>query len=637
METPIPANTDTAFDHGSQTQCKTCHDDIYAQWETSTMKYGAVSPTFRTLEQIGNTTLGGALAKDGGRTEEGLAVNTSLFCQKCHSPIGVIKDEFKAFDANGPTPSVAGLTKGALDGVTCTVCHNTFSNDTEFTSNRFTSNKVGITQGIANAALNIDIFSDYYFVQGPGDGHTRANGFPFDPGSPNANGVSGQTNAISNSQFCGGCHDVRTNPPAPLSTAVTEDDENFLRLENLFTEWERSTYNPKTTNEAFKNDGIEGRCQDCHMSSYPYRYELLTEKWVFDPKAKPDTSGDNITHYFTGVDIALADNTLSNKIGEAAEDFAAQDIGNTFDKKGFPSSPRQRRDDLLKRAVELKADVPFLHSSKVLPLTVTLENTGTGHHVPSGFSQERQMWIEVLVVDANNKVVYHSGYTKDTTSPSDTGFGNGAIADIEYNASYIQQTSQSMNDLFNLDVRLNPSNFEVTDDSIVETADGQHLRYGKDQNLRNDHDHPANLGLVFFGNEFKRNGEEVFSPFLANEMDNSHSLPPLEPRTYDYDIPLVREQGLDPYAYPLTITTKLNFRQFPPRFLRGLIEFDAQHNNGNDQILNSGNQNSNAALKGKGLEILQRNHIIEMASQTFTVNDPNKNLGSVYKRFFSTQ
>jgi hypothetical protein len=49
------------------------------------------------------------------------------------------------------------------------------------------------------------------------------------------------------------------------------------------------------------------------------------------------------------------------------------------------------------------------HSGSSLQIPVTLENTGAGHRVPAGFSQERETWVELVVTDGRGALVYEVG------------------------------------------------------------------------------------------------------------------------------------------------------------------------------------------------------------------------------------
>jgi hypothetical protein len=44
-----------------------------------------------------------------------------------------------------------------------------------------------------------------------------------------------------------------------------------------------------------------------------------------------------------------------------------------------------------------------------LEIPIRIENVGAGHRVPAGFSQEREVWVEMTVTDARGDVVYQVG------------------------------------------------------------------------------------------------------------------------------------------------------------------------------------------------------------------------------------
>lgn len=187
----------------------------------------------------------------------------------------------------------------------------------------------------------------------------------------------------------------------------------------------------------------------------------------------------------------------------------------------------------------------------ILSISVGVTNVGAGHNIPSGFSQERQMWIELTVSDSNGNDIYKSGYLVDSAHP-ETGelTPDGNLHD---------------EDLQNYSVTLDP----VTGRNIGMT-------HGPDYNERLN---GVNLGLVNFGNEFISyddvTGEEVeeYLPFAAEHMNNSISIPPLQTRTNTYDIQLpAGVQG------PVTVRARLLFRAFPPRFLRFLAAQTARFN-----------------------------------------------------------
>lgn len=266
------------------------------------------------------------------------------------------------------------------------------------------------------------------------------------------------------------------------------------------------------------------------------------------------------THYFTGVDIALTPPAMG---------FPGQDDPGA-DAFGNPIGQMQRRDALLKSAATINLHGPdTVIAGGELQISVDVTNVGTGHNLPSGFSQERQCWVEVIVKDGNGDTIYESGYLKDKPHP-ETGemSADGNLHD---------------EDLDNVDVVLGPLGNVIS------------LAHGDDYDQRHG-DHPVNTGLRNFGNEFERlnpdtgEHEEIFIPFGATHMNNSFSLPPLTTEKVLYDVSIAAGT-----PGPLYVTARLRFRPFPPRFLRLL----AQHR---------------PDLVDEAL--VDRNVIVEMASAT---------------------
>lgn len=150
------------------------------------------------------------------------------------------------------------------------------------------------------------------------------------------------------SEFCGSCHNV-TNP------------ENVV-VEQTYSEWNRIPL-----------ASMAYQCQGCHMPTY------AGEAAVGGPPREVHR------HFFAGVDVPLVD---------------------------FPDADLQRQmtEELLKSA----ANLSLTHSATTNPgdtlaLTVQVQNTRTGHDLPSGVTAERQMWVAVVARDDGGRVLYQSG------------------------------------------------------------------------------------------------------------------------------------------------------------------------------------------------------------------------------------
>jgi hypothetical protein len=102
-------------------------------------------------------------------------------------------------------------------------------------------------------------------------------------------------------------------------------------------------------------------------------------------------------HYFSGVDLPLADEFVSGLVSEL-----------TVDAAGIPLGARQRRDLLLAASVRMSVEGSALRGS-VLEIPLVVENVGAGHRVPAGFSQERELWVHLRVTDASGSLVYEVG------------------------------------------------------------------------------------------------------------------------------------------------------------------------------------------------------------------------------------
>lgn len=103
------------------------------------------------------------------------------------------------------------------------------------------------------------------------------------------------------------------------------------------------------------------------------------------------------SHYFTSVDVPL---TPSFDLSFAND--------RTLDARGVPLGLRPRRDLLLARSFRFAIEGPR-RTGRTLEVPVVLENVGAGHRVPAGFSQEREVWVELRVLDARGDVVYEVG------------------------------------------------------------------------------------------------------------------------------------------------------------------------------------------------------------------------------------
>lgn len=160
-------------------------------------------------------------------------------------------------------------------------------------------------------------------------------------------------NRRESSDMCGSCHDIVT--PAGV------------HLERTFTEWQASVFGNEATG------GLS--CAHCHMT---------TRRGVAaDVPGVPlrEVNG----HRMPGVDVALTDWPFHDEhVAEVSKAISGTAIGqlcvDVFDPAAFE---------------------------------VTLENAFAGHSFPSGATQDRRLWVELVAYDAADEVIFESGRVAD--------------------------------------------------------------------------------------------------------------------------------------------------------------------------------------------------------------------------------
>jgi hypothetical protein len=165
---------------------------------------------------------------------------------------------------------------------------------------------------------------------------------------------------LAEPDFCGACHDV-TNPLLKTKTRIGGEIPDMNHpIERTYTEWYWSGYRDEET------------CQDCHQ---PMTFEgaQIDQVWRGDPYGY--TVPKRVESYRMA---AEANRTFMKESAEV----------------GFVETP-----------VDLK---------KGKDVTVKVKVTNhTGHKLPTGFSEGRQMWIHIRAVDGSGKLLFEDGILKD--------------------------------------------------------------------------------------------------------------------------------------------------------------------------------------------------------------------------------
>jgi hypothetical protein len=159
-------------------------------------------------------------------------------------------------------------------------------------------------------------------------------------------------NEQESASLCGSCHDIV--------------NAHGLELERTFQEWRRSSY-AKPATEGGRT------CGGCHM----------------DERRGPASNQPGApmrsvhSHSWPGVDVALEE---------------------------FPQKKEQR--EQVQSLLDKSVDSGLCVSSKggTIELNVGLRNSAAGHAFPSGASQDRRLWLEIVAKRAG-EIVFHTGKT----------------------------------------------------------------------------------------------------------------------------------------------------------------------------------------------------------------------------------
>lgn len=436
-------------EHTGANDCQTCHPRQVQEWRRSVMGHSAKSPLFQALEilieeQVARSNdcpHGAGILRRAGSVgacrdpNTGIAITGSggaLWCVNCHTPRENLEQTLAAWDGLSPVsasrkPLRDSLPEAAMQGIDCGFCHqvrgpvlpgNTRSG--RYEGNPFwTSTQTGQQfsmrpedragkPGIANSGYFLD---PTIFLAGLGGATERlAGGVHQQLTDPAAREY------LRSSEFCGSCHDVRIFGSDAIAA---RRGENFKRLRNAYSEWQQWAQTERAAGRE------PASCQDCHMSTYPGVCLPTKDADAIDssnsalaracppgttfsartPGSYPEAgaatgSGQGrpvTTHYFSGVDIPLAD--------EFPEDLIEH---HGLDAAGVPLGAAARRDLLLGKTFRFEVDNPR-RQGDALQIPIVLENTGAGHRVPAGFSQEREFWVHLRVTDNSGATVYEVG------------------------------------------------------------------------------------------------------------------------------------------------------------------------------------------------------------------------------------
>ena len=342
--------------------CAMCHGNLIdeagndvsndAQWRSTMMANAAKDPLWQ--------------AKISSEIERNPHVKDIIEekCSRCH--MGMARYQAKVDNTPVTVLGTMGfldpnhyLHEAAMDGVSCTLCHQ-IQSDNLGEIGSFTGKYIIDKDSVRP---NRTIFGP--FVDPLQNPMQRNTGFiPMDH-APNFQ--------LADSAHCGTCH--------TLYTPALDKDGNDLHFEfpeqTTYLEWLNSDFATQTT------------CQECHLPEAVGSVVISNR-----PRNLPGRTPFGQHHYVGGNSIMV--NLLK---------VNADTLGATADAVHFDNTLDLTLTQLEQNTAKITASAS--RTGDALSVTVDVENLA-GHKLPSGLPS-RRCWLYVVVTDANKNTIFESG------------------------------------------------------------------------------------------------------------------------------------------------------------------------------------------------------------------------------------
>ncbi|MBZ5509371.1 MAG: Ig-like domain-containing protein [Acidobacteriia bacterium] len=226
---------------------------------------------------------------------------------------------------------------------------------------------------------------------------------------------------FTRSEMCSACHDV-TNA-LPIKNSVGKWVGGFP-IERTYTEWANSAYADRPGNKNY-DATLKRDCQTCHMQQ-DYGQPGTAQTLYRDGKPLPApmqpvaTDGKPrpfLSHHFVGGNAYI-----SHMIGKDVDDggspavypelstfsFSSADHRSVYsralfthiERKGAYAQQQRLAWDRMRNVLSMDMKGPAsTEAGSSVPLSISVQNTGSGHKFPTGFPEGRIAWVAVHAYD----------------------------------------------------------------------------------------------------------------------------------------------------------------------------------------------------------------------------------------------
>lgn len=329
----------------SARDCAGCHRQEFMEWNTS---LHAISD----LDLIYDATV----TRNAGRAHAAgdIGDQKGRWCESCHNPLGTLTGAVNPIMAVQETEAIE-------EGVNCIVCHTASHPEPLAGNGALTSNINRYFRHLDQALI---------------------------AAAPSRHAKDMQARRLAphmgESGLCGACH-----------TEIRPTDVNGqhrLDFQTTFEEWRVSE---------FRKKGIE--CQDCHMARDPAATIAAYKRGERPPRG--------VSHRFIGGNYLLTNPDLPDNLVTELRAGSPTGLNHLFRRDEYAKElgkTNQQVLGLLKSAADLKVELQPGAPDR-LGVAVVVHNSGAGHALPTGPLDQRHMWLEVVVKDAQGKTLLHSG------------------------------------------------------------------------------------------------------------------------------------------------------------------------------------------------------------------------------------
>jgi len=320
-------------------------------WRSTMMANAAIDPYY----------LAGISMNIDHFPEYGAAIESK--CSTCHMPMAHFSDLFNGeeiliFGPEGYLDHQNPLHKLALDGVSCTACHQIQDEGL----GDFPSFSGGFSIDNDTPMGSRTLFGRFDLTQPSQNMMSNSSGF-----------ISLKSDHLVQSELCATCHDLYTQ-------YVTKDgtfSEEWFPEQTPYSEWLNSDYATRST------------CQDCHMP-------LAEGSVVLSTMGPGGPRSPFAKHSFVGGNAYLLD-ILKNFGGELGVQAGAEH---------FDATIERTLTQLQTNTAELTISPPVLEDS-LLSFDVSI-NSFSGHKLPTGYPS-RRIWLHVRIEDGDGQLIFESG------------------------------------------------------------------------------------------------------------------------------------------------------------------------------------------------------------------------------------